>query len=103
PRSVWTLRRKIAWVSPELQAGYRYRSTVHDCVASGFDSSLGLVRALQPEERERVQVLLDRFDLSEFAERKLTELSYGQFRRVLLARALVHRPRVLLLDEPWEG
>ncbi|MBN1240477.1 MAG: ATP-binding cassette domain-containing protein [Gammaproteobacteria bacterium] len=103
PRSVWTLRRTVAWVSPELQAGYRYRATVHDCIASGFDSSLGLVRPLRPEERERVAVLLERFDLASLAARKLTELSYGQFRRVLLARALVHRPRVLLLDEPWEG
>jgi molybdate transport system ATP-binding protein len=103
PRSVWTLRRSVAWVSPELQAGYRYRTSVHDCIASGFDSSLGLVRPLRPEERERVAVLLERFDLTALAARKLTELSYGQFRRVLLARALVHRPRVLLLDEPWEG
>jgi molybdate transport system ATP-binding protein len=103
PGSIWVLRRSVAWVSPELQAGYRYRSTVHDCIASGFDSSLGLVRALRPEERERVAVLLERFDLAALAARKLTELSYGQFRRVLLARALVHRPRVLLMDEPWEG
>ncbi|HEX7082104.1 MAG TPA: ATP-binding cassette domain-containing protein [Gammaproteobacteria bacterium] len=103
PASVWTLRRRVAWVSPELQAGYRYRATVRDAVGSGFDSSLGLVRRLRPDERERVEVLLGRFDLTALADRLLTELSYGQFRRVLLARALVHRPRVLLLDEPWEG
>jgi molybdate transport system ATP-binding protein len=103
PRSVAALRREVAWVSPELQAGYRYRATARECIASGFDSSLGLVRRLRPEERERVAVLLERFDLDHLAERLQTELSYGQFRRVLLARALVHRPRVLLLDEPWEG
>jgi len=100
---VWALRRRIAWVSPELQAGYRYRATVREGIGSGFDSSLGLVRALTADERERVDVLLERFGLTRLAGRLLTELSYGQFRRVLLARALVRRPKVLLLDEPWEG
>ncbi len=103
PRSIRALRRDIAWVSPELQAGYRYRTTVRDAIASGFDSSLGLVRPLAADERARVEALLEQFDLAHLAERLQTELSYGQFRRVLLARALVGRPRVLLLDEPWEG
>jgi len=103
PRSIRALRRDVAWVSPELQAGYRYRTTVRDAIASGFDSSLGLVRALDADERARVDALLEELDLLRLADRLQTELSYGQFRRVLLARALVRRPRVLLLDEPWEG
>jgi molybdate transport system ATP-binding protein len=103
PRNVWTLRRRVAWVSPELQAGYRYPTSVRACVASGFDSSVGLTRSPTNSESSRVAELLAEFALDTLAERPLSSLSYGQARRALIARALVNRPRLLLLDEPWEG
>ena len=103
PRNVWELRKRIAWLSPELQAGYRYPSTVRACVASGFESSIGQTRALTAREAARVDELIGALELSALAERPLRTLSYGQARRALVARALVNRPRVLLFDEPWEG
>ena len=103
PRNVWELRKRIAWLSPELQAAYRYPSTVRACVASGFESSIGQTRALTAPEATRVDELLVGLELTELADRALRTLSYGQTRRALIARALVNRPRVLLLDEPWEG
>jgi molybdate transport system ATP-binding protein len=103
PRNVWTLRRRVAWVSPELQAAYRYPSSVRACIASGFDSSVGLTRAPTDRESSRVAELLAEFALDTLAERPLSSLSYGEARRALIARTLVNRPRLLLLDEPWEG
>jgi molybdate transport system ATP-binding protein len=103
PRSVWSLRRQVAWLSPELQAAYRFPTTVRDCIASGFDSSVGLTREPTTEERLRIEELLAELALAELAERRLSSLSYGQARRALIARALANRPRLLLLDEPWEG
>jgi molybdate transport system ATP-binding protein len=103
PRNVWQLRREIAWVSPELQAAYRYPSTVRACIASGFTSSIGATRAPTAEDSERIEHILDELQLHPLAERLLSTLSYGQARRALLGRLLANRPRVLLLDEPWEG
>jgi molybdate transport system ATP-binding protein len=103
PRDVWQLRKQLAWVSPELQAAYRYPSTVQACIASGFTSSVGQVRPPTNAETARVEQLLDELELRALAERLLSTLSYGQARRALLGRVLVDRPRVLLLDEPWEG
>ena len=103
PRDVWELRKHVAWVSAELQAAYRYPTTVRACIASGFTSSVGATRRPTADEARRVEELLEELELMPLAERLLSTLSYGQARRALLGRLLANRPRVLLLDEPWEG
>jgi len=103
PRNVWQLRKQVAWLSPELQAAYRYPSTVRAAIASGFTSSIGQTRTPTAAESARVEQLLADLTLAPFADRLLATLSYGQMRLALIGRALATHPRVLLLDEPWEG
>jgi molybdate transport system ATP-binding protein len=97
-------KRRVGLVSPELQARYAATGcTVRDIVASGLDDSIGLNERVTPAQAHRVSRELSRWDLRGLAERRARELSYGQLRLVLVARAFVRRRRLYLLDEPFDG
>jgi molybdate transport system ATP-binding protein len=94
-------KRRVGLVAPELQAIHPHYLRVEEVVASGRDASIGYdgVRA----DSARVRQALRRVGASSLQRRSLRALSYGQLRRVLFARALVHEPDILLLDEPYTG
>jgi len=72
-------------------------------VASGLFQTVGLPRELTAEELSRVAAWLDRLGLGDLADRRLGLVSFGQARRALLARAVIGRPALLLLDEALDG
>ncbi|MEY2854966.1 MAG: hypothetical protein RL030_2098, partial [Pseudomonadota bacterium] len=96
-------KERTGFVAPQLQTEYPRYQTVLDTVVSGLHASIGLNEPATATERRRAQGMLARHELSEFEGRTLGELSYGQVRRVLFARAAVATPRLMLLDEPYTG
>jgi len=95
---------RVALVSPELQARYAATGcTVEQIVASGFHASIGLNEWPTAVELRRVRRELRAWGLTDLAARQARELSYGQLRLVLVARAFVRSRRLWLLDEPFDG
>jgi len=96
-------RKRVGLVAPHLQADHPRELTVAEVVQSGRHASIGLNGAASPADRAAARRALALFGLTRLAARSLSELSYGQSRRVLFARAWVRRPQLLLLDEPFAG
>ncbi|MGB6604340.1 MAG: ATP-binding cassette domain-containing protein, partial [Steroidobacteraceae bacterium] len=96
-------KRRVGLVAPHLQAEYPRESTVAEVVQSGRHASIGLNDAPSAADRDAARRALGSFGLTRHAARPLRELSYGQVRRALFARAWVRKPRLLLLDEPFAG
>ena len=100
--SIWEVKARIGWVSPELHAHHPQHVRALDVVGSGFFASIGLHGPLGREQEARARALLESF-VPGSAGRMLGELSHGTQRLVLLARALVSDPPLLVLDEPCHG
>jgi molybdate transport system ATP-binding protein len=101
--SIWDLKKKIGYISPELQAEYDENMTGEDVVVSGFFSSIGLYRRVTPKQRRLSGELMRRLGIEKLGPRQVDRMSYGEFRKILIARALVKAPALLLLDEPFSG
>lgn len=97
-------KRATGLVSPELQAAYSATGcTVAEIVASGLHDSIGLNQVPTPTESRRVRRALAHWNITELAGRHARELSYGQMRLALAARAFVRPRQLYLLDEPFDG
>src|SRR5208337_2856195 len=104
-RSVWNifeLRPQLGIVSPDQLAACTTDAAGMDVVLSGYFSSTRIFPNHHPaaEYREKAQAALVRLGIGHLAERPVREMSSGEAKRTLIARALVHDPKTLLLDEP---
>lgn len=105
--NVWELRKHIGLVSQDLQQRYTPTTTALEVVVSGFHSSIGvhgtLADRVNEEQLDAARATLTQLGIESLATTPLRAMSTGQQRRCILARALVHKPHTLILDEPTAG
>jgi molybdate transport system ATP-binding protein len=101
--SIWEVKERIGWVAPELQFVTPLAQPCLHVVCSGFFDSVGLYRRPSAQQQAEARRWLSRLGLSHRAGAAFGTVSEGEQRIVLLARAVVKRPSLLVLDEPCQG
>lgn len=101
--SIWDIKRRIGYVSPEIFSTYRKALPAIDIVASGLHDTIGLYKRATPHEREQCLTWFAAFEAEHLAMRDYLTLSSGEQRLILLIRAFVKNPDLLILDEPFHG
>jgi molybdate transport system ATP-binding protein len=103
PFDLWRIKANVVHVSEEWQVAFDVNHTVEEVVLSGFASSVGLFHEPDAEQRARAGALIEELGLTPLRERRFLQLSFGERRKVLIARSLVRPPRLFILDEVWNG
>jgi len=101
--SIWEIKERIGWLSPELQYHYYGGVSCYEVVCSGLYDTVGLYREQSRREARAVRRWMGNLQVQAWADTPFAELSDGQQRLVLLARALVKEPPLLIFDEPCQG
>ena len=101
--SIWDIKKQMGYVSPELHAFFDKHISCFSAVASGYFDTMGLYRKLTDEQTNQVHGWLKGLGLYELKDKKLSEISTGKQRLIMLLRAFVKNPTMLILDEPCQG
>ncbi|WOK05927.1 ATP-binding cassette domain-containing protein [Imperialibacter roseus] len=101
--SIWDIKKKIGFVSPELLQYFHSRATCWEIVASGFHDTLGYLKPVNKEQASLVDEWLDLLELQRSGTQIFETASPTTQRIILLARAMTKNPPLLILDEPCQG
>jgi len=101
--TVWEIKQKIGYVSGSLQQLHRTRQNVLSVVVSGFFDTVGLYDRPDAVQIEKARGWCHEFGMNDYLDKSFSGLSEGLKRAVLIIRAIVKRPEILILDEPCQG
>ena len=101
--TIWDIKKHIGYVSPEMHRSYKRNLPAIRIVASGLMDSIGLYAVPNAKDYDLCRWWMNIFGIGELADRPFLQLSSGEQRLVLLARAFVKDPQLLILDEPLHG
>lgn len=101
--TIWDIKKHIGYVSSSLHMAYRVSASVKNVLLSGYFDSIGVYSATSDKQQKLVDEWLNLLNLMPQANQPFQSLSWGQQRLVLIARALVKHPTLLILDEPLQG
>jgi len=101
--SIWDIKQKTGYISPELDAYFDKNITCFNAIASGYFDTIGLFKKLSTAQYNNIVQWLDFLQLSHVSNKPLHSISTGLQRMILLSRALVKNPPLLVLDEPCQG
>ncbi len=102
-QSIWDVKRRIGYISPEITNYYRKHVSCLDVVASGFSDTIGIPYDYSDEKKETALQWMSAFGIEHLAEKSSVTVSAGEHQMVMLARAFVKDPDLLILDEPMHG
>ncbi|WP_439241694.1 molybdate ABC transporter ATP-binding protein ModF [Lonepinella sp. BR2474] len=101
--TIWEIKSKMGYISSQLHMDYRVNCSVLDVIISGFFDSIGVYQRVPDALRVKAMQWLERINLALLAKKPFRSLSWGQQRLLLITRAMVKYPPVLILDEPLQG
>ncbi len=101
--SIWEIKKHIGYVSPEMHRAYLKNIPAIEIVASGLHDSIGLYKRPHESQMAICEWWMDIFGIAALKDKPFLQLSSGEQRLVLLARAFVKDPELLILDEPLHG
>ena len=101
--TIWDIKQHIGYVSSALQWEYKVSVSVRNAIISGFFDSIGIYQQYSDEQKTIANQWLELLGMQDIANKPFNQLSFGDQRLVLIARAMVKHPPLLILDEPCLG
>ncbi|CAE6934762.1 molybdate ABC transporter ATP-binding protein ModF [Vibrio sp. B1FLJ16] len=101
--TIWEIKQHIGMVSSALHLQYRVNCSALEVILSGFYDSIGLYHQPTRKEMDVAREWLEILHMSQYHKTSFRQLEYGQQRLLLIARAIVKQPTLLILDEPYQG